>query len=146
MALLNGLNISATALTAQRFRMDVISENLANAEVTRTADGTPYRRRNVVLGSRESSVSFSDTLNNTRAKLNGGGVRVAAVTESQEPFKLVYDPDHPDANDEGYVNMPNVNTVTEMVDLMAASRSYEANITAFNTTKSIALKALEIGK
>jgi len=146
MALLNGLNISATALTAQRFRMDVISENLANAEVTRTADGTPYRRRNVVLGARENAISFSDTLNQTRATLNGGGVRVAAVTESQEPFKLVYDPSHPDANEEGYVNMPNVDTVTEMVDLMAASRSYEANVTAFNTTKSMALKALEIGK
>lgn len=146
MALLNGLNISATALTAQRFRMDVISENLANAEVTRTADGTPYRRRNVVLGERENSVSFSDTLNQTKASMYGGGVRVASVVESREPFKLVYDPRHPDANEEGYVNMPNVDTVTEMVDLMSASRAYEANVTAFNTTKSMALKALEIGK
>lgn len=146
MALFRAMNISASALTAQRFRMDVISENLANAEVTRTAEGGPYRRRTVVMGERQDRTSFAQMLNGYSKTAAGNGVKVAQVGEDMSDFKLVYDPSHPDANAEGYVSYPNVDTVTEMVDLMSASRSYEANVTAFNTTKSMTLKALELGR
>lgn len=146
MALFRAMEISTSALTAQRFRMDVISENLANAEVTRTANGGPYRRRTVTMGSRTDKVSFAEHLNGLNQDKIGSGVRIASVEEDMSDFKLVYEPNHPDANAEGYVSYPNVDTVTEMVDLMSASRSYEANVTAFNTTKSMALKALELGK
>lgn len=146
MALLRAMEISTSALTAQRFRMDVIAENLANAEVTRTAEGGPYRRRIVTMGSRTDNVSFAEHMNGLSQNKIGSGVRVAAVAEDMSDFKMVYDPAHPDANAEGYVSYPNVDTVTEMVDLMSASRSYEANVTAFNTTKNMALKALELGR
>ncbi|MCX7715741.1 MAG: flagellar basal body rod protein FlgC [Clostridia bacterium] len=146
MSFLRALNISASALTAQRFRMDVISENIANAEVTRTANGGPYRRRTVVMAQREGMPTFAEYMDGARGKLVGNGVEVTEVTEDPSPFKLVYDPSHPDADANGYVSYPNVDTVTEMVDLISASRSYEANVTAFNTTKNIALKALELGK
>ena len=146
MALFRAMNISASALTAQRFRMDVISENLANAEVTRTANGGPYRRRTVVMGQREDKTSFAEQLNGFASSKIGNGVKVARTDVDMSDFKMVYDPSHPDANAEGYVSYPNVDTVTEMVDLLSASRSYEANVTAFNTTKSMALKALDLGK
>jgi len=126
--------------------MDVISENIANAEVTRTADGTPYRRRNVVLGERKLTTSFADELTGARARLGGDGVQVVQVVEDEGDFKMVYNPTHPDADENGYISLPNVDTVTEMVDLLSATRSYEANITAFNTTKNMAIKALDIGK
>ena len=130
MGYLDSLNITGSALTAERFRTDIIMQNLANQNTTRTAEGGPYKRKQVVF--REN------TLN--------GGVFVEEVVESQNPSVPVYDPDHPDADEDGYVMMPNVNSAEEMVDLMAASRAYEANVTALNVAKSMALKALEIGK
>ncbi len=143
MSFLKSMDISASALTAQRVRMDVIAENLANINTTRTAQGEPYRRRYVVMQQREDQ-TFAGMLERAKAKSNGSGVRVTEIREDESPFKLDYDPDHPDANEEGYVQMPNVDLVVEMVDMMAATRSYEANITATNAIKSMALKALEI--
>ena len=146
MAFLRALGVSASALTAQSFRMDVISENIANAEVTRTADGNPYRRRNVVMGERTLATNFADELFGARNRLRGDGVEVVEVIEDQSDFRMVYEPSHPDADENGYVSYPNVDTVTEMVDILTATRAYEANITAFNATKNMALKALDIGK
>ena len=143
MSFLKSMDISASALTAQRVRMDVIAENLANINTTRTAEGEPYRRRYVVMQQREDQ-TFAGMLDRAKAKSNGSGVRVTEIRQDESPFKLDYDPDHPDANEEGYVQMPNVDLVVEMVDMMAATRSYEANITATNAIKSMALKALEI--
>lgn len=147
MGFLNSLDIGASALTAQRLRMDIISQNIANAETTRTENGGPYRRKMVVFEERSADGSFSDYLiKSSQDKLIGKGVRVAKIAEDPSAFKKVYDPGNPDANAEGYVEMPNVDTITEMVDMISANRAYEANITAMNTTKSMALKTLEIGK
>lgn len=146
MSILRCLDISASALTAQRFRMDVIGENIANAEVTRTANGEPYRRKVVVMSERPNAIPFKDHLKNSASAMVGNGAVVSQVVEDPSDFKYVHNPDHPDADENGYVRMPNVDTITEMVDLMSASRAYEANITAFNTSKNMALKALEIGK
>lgn len=143
MSFLKSMDISASALTAQRVRMDVIAENLANINTTRTAEGEPYRRRYVVMQQRQDQ-TFAGMLEQAKAKSNGNGVRVTEIREDQSPFKLDYNPEHPDANEDGYVQMPNVDLVVEMVDMMAATRSYEANITATNAIKSMALKALEI--
>ncbi|MBO0961060.1 flagellar basal body rod protein FlgC [Neobacillus sp. MM2021_6] len=146
----NSLNVSASALTAQRLRMDVVSSNIANASSTRgkLVDGKwePYRRKMVEMAPREKS--FNQVLQGEMQKQTQGaqGVRVTGIVGDQTPFKTVYDPTHPDANAEGYVNMPNVDISKEMVDLLATSRAYEANITSFNTGKSIMLKALEIGR
>ena len=144
MAFLKSLDISASALSAQRVRMDVIAENLANITTTRTANGQPYRRRYVVFQQREDEVSFSSLLDRAQARSNGSGVRVSEIREDESPFKLDYNPEHPDANAEGYVQMPNVDLAVEMIDMMAATRSYEANVTAMNAIKSMATKALEI--
>jgi flagellar basal-body rod protein FlgC len=145
------MDISTSALTAQRFRMDVIAENVANINTTRTANGGAYRRKTVILEQAQSNTSFAEQLSSGVNGVNdnrdtGNGVKVAKVVEDESPFKLVYDPTHPDANEDGYVEMPNVNIVKEMVDLISSSRSYEANITALNAFKNIAMKALEIGK
>jgi len=145
MDFLSSLNISGSGLTAQKLRMDVISQNIANAEVTRTEDGTPYRRKMVVLSSIDGGSSFRDALNKA-TKVKTSGVQVQSVVEDQAPLVPVYNPSHPDANEEGYIMLPNVNTAQEMIDMLGASRAYEANITAFNATKSMALKALEIGR
>jgi flagellar basal-body rod protein FlgC len=127
--------------------MDVTAENLANAQTTRTANGGPYRRKEVVLESTGGS-SFAGALAAARAGAAGGGpdggVRVAGIVQDQSPNRLVYDPGHPDANAQGYVSMPNVNPVTEMVDLISASRSYEANVTAMQTTKQMFTKTLDL--
>lgn len=139
------MNISSSALTAQRVRMDVISQNIANANTTRTQNGEPYRRRQVVFQA-ESGSAFSKYLSNARNSSSIQGVRVAEIIQDMSEFIKEYDPDHPDADAQGYVSYPNVEEVTEMVDMMAATRSYEANITALNATKNMALKALEIGK
>lgn len=144
MSLLDSMNIVGSALTAERFRMDIALQNMANADNTRTASGEPYRRKQVVF--QERGMSFRDALKNETAKIQGGGVRVSRVVESQRDFNPVYDPTHPDANEEGYVMMPNVNRTEERVDLMAASNAYEANLTALKLVQSLALKALEIGK
>jgi flagellar basal-body rod protein FlgC len=148
----DSLNISASALTANRLRMDVSSSNIANAETTRgklvNGKWEPYRRKMVVLEPREKA--FDQVLQGQFQKQSQGvqlqGVRVSGIVDDQTPFKMVYDPSNPDADTNGYVNMPNVDLSKEMVDLMSASRGYEANVTAFNTSKSIMLKALEIGK
>ena len=145
MSFLSSLDISASGLTAQRMRMDVISQNIANIDTTRTAAGGPYRRRIAVFAAKEEN-SFASYLNNACLASTGGGVYVAQIAEDMSDFKKEYDPTNPDADADGYVSLPNVDEVTEMVDMMAATRSYEANVTAFNATKSIALKALEIGK
>lgn len=145
MDFLSSLNISGSGLTAQKLRMDVISQNIANAEVTRTEDGTPYRRKMVVLSSINGGSSFRDALDKA-TKVKTSGVQVQSVVEDQAPLVPVYNPSHPDANEEGYIMLPNVNTAQEMIDMLGASRAYEANVTAFNATKSMALKALEIGR
>ena len=141
MSLFGGLEISASALTAERLRMDVVAENLANAQTTRGADGEPYRRKEVVLQERPGS--FGASLSAAMSKGNGG-VEVAGVVEDQTPLKRVYDPGHPDADAEGYVSMPNVDTVTEMVDLIGAQRAYEANVTAMQAAKQMFARTLEL--
>lgn len=144
MSLLDSMNIAGSALTAERFRMDVALQNLSNINTTRTASGEPYRRKQVIF--QERGVSFASALRDEQAKVEGGGVRVTQVVESQRDFIPVYDPAHPDANEEGYVMMPNVDSTEERIDLMAASNSYEANLTALSLVKSLALRALDIGK
>lgn len=147
MGYFGALDVGASALTAQRLRMDTISQNIANATTTRTKDGTPYRRRLVVFQERSQGVPFSQYLSaSSKERYVGKGVKVSAIIEDASPFKRVYDPGHPDADQEGYVEMPNVDTVTEMVNMISATRAYEANVTSINTTKSMAMKALEIGK
>lgn len=147
MGFFNSLDIGASGLTAQRLRMDTISQNIANVNTTRTENGTPYRRRDVIFEERGGSDSFASVLSDATDKLNDGkGVRVLKIIEDSSDFKKVYDPGHPDADTEGYVSMPNVDIVTEMVNMISATRSYEANVTSINATKSMALKALEIGK
>ena len=150
MGLFGSLDISASALSAERLRMDVTAENLANAQSTRTSNGGPYRRKEVVQES--NGDGFAGALASARAAGVGGaggagpqgGVKVTGVVEDQTPNRLVYDPSHPDANAQGYVSMPNVNPVTEMVDLISASRSYEANVTAMQTAKQMFTKTLDI--
>jgi flagellar basal-body rod protein FlgC len=141
MGFLTSLDVSASALTAQRMRMDVISENIANADTTRTENGGPYRRRVTMLA--EQPMTFSAAL---KQATTGGGVVVSQIVEDQSDFEYEYDPDHPDANEYGYVAKPNVDTAEEIIDMMSATRSYEANVTALNATKSMAMKALEIGR
>lgn len=146
MSLFQSFDINTSALTAQRFRMDVISENVANVTTTRTEDGTPYTRKIVTF--REKKVTpFSKVLSNTREAYVGNGVKVSKVSEDTESeYVMKYDPSHPDADENGYVSYPNVNIITEMTNMIDASRSYEANLTAFETSKAIALKGLELGK
>jgi flagellar basal-body rod protein FlgC len=143
----NAFDISSSALTAQRMRMDVISSNIANAETTRgrMVDGRwlPYARKMVTF--EPVKKSFAELLNQA-TDTTGRGVRVARIFEDKEPFKKVYNPSHPDSDENGYVLMPNVDPLKEMVDMISATRSYEANVTALNATKTMISKALEIGK
>mgnify|MGYP000943111047 CR=1 FL=1 len=144
---LNAIKSSASGLSAERLRMDVISSNIANAQTTRTAKGGPYRRQVVLLAPQKEQNSFQNILQNTlRKQAPYSGVKVAAIVEDQAPLKRVYDPTHPDAGEDGYVVYPNVDVMTEMVELITASRSYEANVTVLNATKSMLLKTLEIGR
>jgi len=144
MDLFQSMRVSMTGLSSQRIKINVISENLANSETTRTENGLPYRRKMVVLESKPVE-EFDKTL--SRSIDGQEGVAVAEIVLSPEAFKSVYNPSHPDADPEtGYVAMPNVNVLTEMADLMTARRSYDANVTAMSNTKSMMLKALEIGK
>lgn len=142
----DNFNISASGLTAQRLRMDIISDNIANVNTTRTSDGDPYRRKIPVFGARGNSFNqiLSDKIG--RSDIQTGGVEVKEISEDQSPFKMKYNPEHPDANDQGYVAMPNVNVTTEMVDMISASRAYEANVTALNTAKDMAKQGLQIGQ
>lgn len=142
MSYLNGMNISASALTAQRTRMDVIAENMANIDTTRTAGGTAYAKKSVIL--QEKNSNFAQVLQRSAGREVDGGVRISEITEDTQNFKLVYDPVHPDADAAGYVRMPNVNTNEELVNMLSAYRSYEANVTVFNTYKDLAVKTFEI--
>ncbi|KGI85132.1 MULTISPECIES: flagellar basal body rod protein FlgC [Exiguobacterium] len=141
MGMFDSFHISATALTSQRLRMDTVSANIANAQTTRgkLVDGEwqPYTRKMTVL----QEAPFRQQLSAV-----SGGVEVSQIVEDESPYKLVYDPSHPDSDDRGYVQMPNVDLLKEMVDLMGATRSYEANIAAMNATKAMLVKAMEIGK
>jgi flagellar basal-body rod protein FlgC len=140
---LNSLNISGSGLTAQRLRMDVISQNLSNVDTTNGANGEPYRRKTVTLSERTQD-TFSGYLD--KYENQPGGVEVSEIGEDPTDFKLKYDPSSPDADAQGYVRLPNVDTVTEMTDLMESSKSYSADIMAFNAMKGMAVTALEIGK
>ena len=148
MRMFTAFNINASGLTAQRYRMDIISENVANANTTRTADGTPYRRKVVTFEEKGSGAEkFGAVFNKARRDYCGSGVKVDAVVEDTwTEMNKVYDPSHPDADENGYVTYPNVNIITEMTNLIDASRAYEANSTAFNASKSIAQQALNMGK
>ncbi|MDK2855149.1 MAG: flagellar basal-body rod protein FlgC [Bacillota bacterium] len=140
------LDIAASGLTAQRLRLDVIANNLANAETTRTAAGGPYVRQLVIFAPREVP-PFSHFLSAAAAsQVPGYGVRVVGIVLDQSPPRRVYQPGHPDADAAGYVAYPNVDVVREMVDMISASRAYEANAAAFNAAKGMALKALELGR
>ncbi|TDT50614.1 flagellar basal body rod protein FlgC [Fonticella tunisiensis] len=143
MNIFSALKISGSGLSAERLRMDVIADNIANAETTRTQKGGPYRRK-VVTFEENLGRELDRVSNRYVDKLNG--VRVSEITEDNSPLRRVYDPSHPDADAEGYVLMPNVNILNEMVDLIAASRAFEANVTAINAEKQMAMKALEIGR
>ena len=149
MSFLNSMSISASALTATRLRMDVIAENMANMNTTRTANGEPYRRKYVVFQEiSDDDRAFRSFFNRTRFGNNTseGGVRVLQIGTDMSEFKYDYNPGHPDADENGYVRMPNVEVVQEMVDMMSAFRAYEANITAINIFKDMAVRTLEIGR
>ena len=145
MGILDSLSISASALTAERTRMDVTAENLANAQTTRTEAGGPYRRKVVVLAQDgDVASSFGAQLGKAMGSSTGGGVKVAAITEDSTPLKTVYDPGHPDADANGYVQLPNVEPVEEMVDLITESRAYEANVTAMQTAKQMFSRTIDL--
>jgi len=146
MGMFDGLEISASGLTAERMRMDVVAQNLANAQTTRGADGQPYRRQEVVLQERTPTSGFGAALAGAMGGRTGtpGGVQVAQIAKDQTPLKRVYDPGHPDADAQGYVSMPNVDTVTEMVDLISAQRAYEANVTAMQSAKQMFSRTLDL--
>lgn len=147
MGYFSALDVGASALTAQRLRMDTISQNIANVNTTRTENGGPYRRKAVIFEEKSPSMPFSDYLSQSnKEKMVGNGVRVARIVEDQAPFKRMYEPGHPEADEDGYVLLPNVDVITEMVNMISATRAYEANVTSINTSKGIAMKALEIGK
>ena len=145
MDLVSSMRISATGLSAHRVRMNIISMNMANVNTTRTAEGGPYKRKITV----HEAVPFKDELVRLSASpvaQEDRGVHVNAIVNSNDPFRRVFDPGHPDADQDGYVTYPNVNVVSEMVNMMTATRAFEANVTAINAAKDMALKALEIGR
>jgi flagellar basal-body rod protein FlgC len=146
MDLMQSIDIASSGMRAQRTRLNVISMNLANANTTRTAEGTPYRRKTVVFETSSVSRSFSEELENSLRDQEIYGVNVTHITPVEGEFKRVYDPSHPDANAEGYVYLPNVNLVQEMVGMLNANRSYEANAAAIKVAKDMALKALELSR
>ncbi|MFA7404315.1 MAG: flagellar basal body rod protein FlgC [Pelobacteraceae bacterium] len=141
----SSMNVSSSALSAERTRMNLISSNLANANATRTPEGGPYKRKDAVFAATPVENSFNRVLDGATAK-QVRKVDVSEIVEDQNPPRLQYDPGHPDANPQGYVAMPNVNVVEEMTDMISASRSYEANVTAVQAAKAMAMKTLEIGK
>lgn len=143
MDILTALKISGSGLKAERARLNVTAMNLANANTTRTMEGGPYRAKSVVFGSRPVA-NFRDTLDSTQAKLRK--VEVVKIVEDDKPFKEVYDPSHPDADANGIVRFPNVDTAEQMVDMISARRGYDANVTAIDAVKSMALKALDISR
>ena len=146
MALFQSFNISASAMTAERFRTDIIAENIANVNTTRTENNEPYRRK-VVTFQEKNVTPFSEVFSASRNRAIGNGVKVVSVTEdTATDFVEKYDPSNPDADENGYVLYPNVNTVTEMTNLIDSTRAYEANTTAFNASKSMAQNGLQIGQ
>ncbi|MCR5790827.1 MAG: flagellar basal body rod protein FlgC [Lachnospiraceae bacterium] len=148
MSMFKTFGVNASGLTAQRYRMDIISQNVANANTTRTEDGKPYVRKIVTFTEKTNDpTTFGTIFRKTRGMDIGDGVKVSGVYEDEkEEMKRVYDPSHPDADEDGYVWYPNVNIVTEMTNLIDATRAYQANATAFNASKQIAQQGLNIGK
>jgi flagellar basal-body rod protein FlgC len=145
MSFMGSMTTSATGMTAQQLRTDLISQNLANVNTTRDENGEPYRRKIAVFAEKTNN-GFGSALNKALGT-SGKGVKVSMVAEDTDTdMKMVYDPSHPDADENGYVTYPNVDTVTEMTNMIDATRSYEANVTAFNASKQMLLKTLEIGK
>lgn len=145
MSLFGSLETSSSGLSAQRTRMKVISSNIANINTTRTPGGGPYRRREVIFGALPAAKSFAEELKGQSENTGMRQVKVLGIVEDSRPPKMKYDPSHPDANEEGYVAMPNVDIVEEMTNMMVTKRSYEANIAAINATKNMITKSLEIG-
>ncbi len=145
MNMMSGLEVSFSGLQAQRARMNVIAENLANASVTRTPEGGPYKPKEIIIGSKPLTTSF-DTLMQSHQTYGVSKVTVLDVVNASDATRLEYDPNHPDADPQGYVAYPNISILQEMVDLIAASRLYEANVTAINTAKDMAQRALQIGR
>jgi len=146
MGVFDSFNINASGLTAQRYRMDVISENVANANTTRTEDGTPYKRKIVTFEEKNGGTpNFSTVFGRCTDRYRSKGVKVSGTYEDSSEGSMVYDPSHPDADENGYVTYPNVNIITEMTNLIDASRSYEANATAFDASKKIAQQGLTMG-
>lgn len=146
MSFLGALRASASGLTSQRIRMDVIANNVANAETTRTGDGGPYVREQVVFNPRGAS-PFSSVMDRVfGGNRDSGGVDVIRVQQDESDPRMVYDPSHPDANEEGMVAFPNVNPTAELIDMMSANRAYSANVTVMNAAKQMAQRALEIGR
>ena len=155
MSFINSINIIGSGLTAQQLRLDIVAENVTNSQTTRTENGDgAYRRKLVVFQAVSGRDSFRDVMARTAAQAVGnsgvapvaGGVRVTDIIEDDAPMKIVYDPTHPDADEDGYLEMPNVDMVKEIADAMAASRAYASNVTAFNTLKSVISSGLEIGR
>ncbi len=150
MSIFSSFGINASGLTAERFRMDIISENIANANTTRTEDGSPYVRKIVTFQEKNKTGATFNSILASQSKYNrygGDGVKVGGVYEDKvSQMNMVYDPSHPDADENGYVLYPNVNTITEMTNLIDASRAYEANNTAFSATKAMALQGLTVGQ
>jgi len=148
MGMFDSFNINASGLTAQRYRMDVIAENIANANTTRTEDGTPYKRKVVTFEEKNGGQPGFDTIfGRATERFKGHGVKVSGTFEDKlSEGNLVYDPSHPDADENGYVMYPNVNIITEMTNLIDASRSYEANATAFEASKNIAKLGIQMGQ
>ena len=145
MSFLNSLKISASGLASQRTRMNIISSNLANINTTRTPEGGPYKRKDAVFETINASEVFGDVFQN-KVNQNFQAVKVSEIKEDDRAIKLKYDPSHPDANNDGYVALPDINMMKEMVDLIEARRSYDANISAMKAAREMALKALEIGR
>ena len=146
MSIFSSIDISATGMTAERTRMEIISKNIANANVNRTSSGEPYRRQMVVFKQNENT-PFSTYLSKfAKERLNAKGVKISKIVEDMTPFKQIYEPGHPDADSNGYIQMPNVDITTEMVDMISAARAYEANMSSIDTSQNMALKALEIGR
>ena len=141
----SSMRVSATGLDAQMKRMNTISSNIANAETTRGADGGPYRRRDAIMAAKTDRESFDEILGD-KLDEEVQGVLVTEIREDTAPPRMVYNPSHPDADENGYVAMPNVNTVHEMANMISAQRSYEANVTAMGAAKAMAQKSLEIGR
>lgn len=146
MSFLQSINTSASGLTVQKLRMDIASENIANVNTTRTEGGGPYKRKLAVLASTGDKDFGSMVINNMEKDKKYGGVEVQRIVEDETEGVLVYDPQHPDSDENGYVEMPNVDTLKETADMMEAYRAYEANITALNSIKQMAVKTLEIGR